>query len=133
MIALAFALMNVAAPDRPPRRAAPFPPPCRPAPRAPRPTASQPVRRWYLTGYPLKESEARLPAFRYRILTGTLPFRPAYALSVAVDRVLVPRFALALPGFKLRGNSLDVKAQLMTHVGREHDTEVDAAAILRSG
>lgn len=90
-------------------------------------------RDWYLTGFLLKESEARLPLFPYKILTATLPFRPAYAATVAVDRVVVPRFAIPLPGFTLRGNSLDLEAQFLKHFGREHSAEVSAAAVLRSG
>ena len=91
------------------------------------------TRRWHVSGYTLVVTEARLPTVPFEIVTARLPFRPSYAASVAASKVVVPRFAIALPGLTLRGNSLEIEGQLLQHFGREDSTEVAAAAVLRSG
>ena len=90
-------------------------------------------RRWSLTGAISRETQTRLPLFPYKAITAQLPFRDAYAASIAVNRTVAPRFTIPLPGFELRGNSLELEVQALQHWGLERSTEVDAAAVLRSG
>lgn len=90
-------------------------------------------RRWFLSGLLLERAEVRLLSIPEKIVTASLPLRRSYAGEAGVTYVAIPRFAVGFPGFKLRGNSLELEGDFLPHFGREDASEVAGSLVLRSG
>jgi len=91
-------------------------------------------RDWYFSIYGYEWAEAKLFQVPARAFTGSLPFLDAYLLSLGAGYALLPNFAIPLPGTdaSLRGNSIEVEAQIGKHFGLDDTYETDFALLYRT-
>jgi hypothetical protein len=92
-------------------------------------------RAWFATIIGAKWVDTRLPSLPYNAVTGKLRFTDAYLVSGSVSRVLLPNFAIPIPGTgtRLIGNSIELEAQLAEHFGKENTEEGVLAVAVRTG
>ena len=88
-------------------------------PRLPRhPAAAQTGERaWHVTAYGSRWVNADLLQIPERSLRGALTAEDAYFVGAGLSRVVVPSFAIPLPGtsFAFRGNRIELEGQVLRH------------------
>lgn len=100
------------------------------------PAAAQEMeRRWYATGYLGRWANTDILDVPERTFTGNLSFRDSNFAGVGLGRVLVPSFAIPLPGtdFAFRGNRIELEGQVLRHFGGQDHWEGVLALMFRTG
>lgn len=92
-------------------------------------------RTWHLTTYGSQWVNADLLEIPERSLTGRLTSESAYFVGVGLSRVIVPSFAIPLPGteFAFRGNRIELEGQVLRHFGNQDHWEGTIALMFRTG
>lgn len=100
------------------------------------PAAAQYTERtWHLTAYGSKWVNADLLEIPERTLTGNLTSENAYFVGLGLSRVIVPSFAIPLPGtdFAFRGNRIELEGQVLRHFSDQSHWEGTLALMFRTG
>jgi hypothetical protein len=92
-------------------------------------------RSWYATGYVSRWANTDILDVPERSISGNLSFRDANFAGIGLGRVLVPSFAIPLPGtdFAFRGNRIELEGQVVRHFGGQDHWEGVLALMFRTG
>lgn len=92
-------------------------------------------RSWYATGYASRWANTDILDVPERSITGNLSFKDANFAGIGLGRVLVPSFAVPLPGtdFAFRGNRIELEGQVLRHFGGQDHWEGVLALMFRTG
>jgi hypothetical protein len=92
-------------------------------------------RRWHVTGFASRWANADLLDIPERAVTGELAFERSYFVGGALSRVIVPSFAIPLPGTGLafQGNRIELEGQVLRHFGDQRHWEGTLALLFRTG
>lgn len=100
------------------------------------PAAAQTAERtWHLSVYGSRWVNADLLEIPERTFTGELTGEDAYFVGAGLSRVIVPSFAIPLPGtdFAFRGNRIELEGQVLRHFGDQSHWEGTLALMFRTG
>jgi len=91
-------------------------------------------RAWHVTAYGSRWVNADLLQIPERSLRGALT-EDAYFVGAGLSRVVVPSFAIPLPGtsFAFRGNRIELEGQVLRHFGDQGHWEGTLALMFRTG
>lgn len=97
--------------------------------------AQAPERQWHLTVYGSQWVNADLLEIPERVVTGELTAENAFFVGAGLSRVIVPSFAIPLPGtdFAFRGNRIELEGQVLRHFGDQSHWEGTLALMFRTG
>jgi len=92
-------------------------------------------RAWHVTGYASRWANTDLLDVPERSITGNLTFRDSNFVGLGVARVVVPSFAIPLPGTDVafRGNRIELEGQVLRHFGGQSHWEGTMALMFRTG
>jgi hypothetical protein len=92
-------------------------------------------RAWHVTAYGSRWVNADLLQIPERSLRGALTAEDAYFVGAGLSRVVVPSFAIPLPGtsFAFRGNRIELEGQVLRHFGDQSHWEGTLALMFRTG
>lgn len=100
------------------------------------PAAAQaPERTWHATGYISRWANTDLLDVPERSFAGDLTFEDSNFVGAGITRVIVPSFAIPLPGtdFAFRGNRIELEGQVLRHFGDQTHWEGTLALMFRTG
>src|SRR3712207_5486152 len=92
-------------------------------------------REWHLTAYGSQWVNADLLEIPERAVTGGLTSEDAHFVGAGLSRVVVPSFAIPLPGtdFAFHGNRIELEGQVLRHFGDQSHWEGTIALMFRTG
>ncbi|MDF2810762.1 MAG: hypothetical protein K0S56_1793 [Microvirga sp.] len=92
-------------------------------------------RTWHATGYVSRWANTDLLDVPERSFAGDLTFEDSNFLGAGITRVIVPSFAIPLPGtdFAFRGNRIELEGQVVRHFGDQTHWEGTLALMFRTG